>query len=103
MIALVVCVALVCVTAVVLQRGYVPPIEIVVPEEPPADSVESRMRERLLVTLKSGEAFAGVLWEADERVWVLRSAEAVTANSRPVPVDGELVLLTASIAYANKP
>lgn len=96
--ALIVCVAIVCVTVVVLQRGYVPPVAVVVP-----DGVESRMRERVLVTLASGEAFAGVLWEADERVWVLRSAEAVVAGQRSMPVDGELILLTASIAYANKP
>jgi hypothetical protein len=67
------------------------------------DLIESRMRERVVVTLTSGEAFAGVLWEADERAWVLRSAEALGPDKRPIPVDGELIFLTATIAYANKP
>lgn len=97
-------VAIVCVTVVVLQRGYVPPIEVaVVDDEPAASLLESRLRERVVVTLQSGEAFAGVLFEVDERVWVLRSAEALAANQRPVPVDGEVVVLTENIAYANKP
>lgn len=101
--AVVVCVALICVTLVILQRGYVPPIEVaIVDDEPALDTVASRMRERVLVTLHSGEAFSGVLWEADARAWVLRNAEAVTHNER-LPVDGEVVVLTANIAYANKP
>lgn len=101
-IALVVCVALVCVTVIVLQRGYVPPIEIAAPL---VDVVEERMRERVLVTLVTGEAFAGVLWEADARAWVLRDAVAVGAanDSTNVSVDGEVVLPAANIAFAQRP
>lgn len=104
-VAVVCCVLLVCVTVVVVNERRAPAIV----QEPVSDartepsSIESRLRERILVTLRSGEAFAGVLWEADDRVWVLRSAEAVNGNQRPVPVDGEVVVLTANVAYANKP
>lgn len=65
----------------------------------------SRLRMKVIVTLHSGEAFSGVLWEADERVWVLRNAEAVGIGERGsnVAVDGELVVLAENVAYAQRP
>jgi hypothetical protein len=68
-------------------------------------AVVSRLRHRLVVTLKSGDSFDGLLVEADERVWVLRSASAVGEgdNRTDLPIDGEIILMTADIAYAQKP
>lgn len=65
--------------------------------------LDQRLREQVVLTLKSGEAFRGVLFEADDKVWVLRSAEALGADTRPVSVDGELVIPATNVAYANKP
>ena len=75
------------------------------PAPEPVDSVSKRVRQRLIVTLKSGESFAGVVLEADERAWVLVSAVVVAgADDRTdLPVDGEIILMTADIAYAQKP
>jgi small nuclear ribonucleoprotein (snRNP)-like protein len=66
--------------------------------------VRHRMREKVIVTMKSGEAFMGVLTDADGRSFVLRDAKALTDSSaRPVPVDGELVLDRAQIDYMQRP
>jgi hypothetical protein len=66
--------------------------------------VRSRLRDELIVTMRTGEAFRGVLTEADGRSFVLRNAKALTdASPRPVPVDGELILDRAQIDYIQKP
>lgn len=63
------------------------------------------VRHRFIVTLRSGEAFDGVLWEAGRDVWVLRNATALHAgpDRSNVPLDGEVVLLVAEISYAQRP
>lgn len=67
--------------------------------------LKARLRRRVIVTSKSGEAFAGVLFEADGRAWVLREASAlgVARDRGNVGVDGELLLLVADIAYVQFP
>lgn len=67
--------------------------------------LRSRRRSRVLVTLKSGSAFDGVLFEAGRDVWVLRSAQAIGAGDRDtnVPVDGEVLIFTADIEFVQKP
>lgn len=63
-----------------------------------------RLRSRVIVTLKDGEAFDGVLFSADRTVWILRNAQAVGLgeNGTNAPVDGEVLVLTADIAFAQK-
>lgn len=67
--------------------------------------LEQRLRSRVIVTLHSGEAFEGVLFEADERVWVLREASAIGVGEKNanVAVDGEVVILAENVAYAQRP
>lgn len=67
--------------------------------------LRSRSRSRVLVTLKTGAAFDGVLFESDRRLWVLRSAQAIGAGDRDtnVPVDGEVLIFTADIEFVQKP
>lgn len=64
-----------------------------------------RLRSRVIVTLKSGQAFGGVLFEADEALWVLREATAIGAgeNGDNLGLDGELVIVARDIAYAQRP
>jgi len=65
-----------------------------------------RLLKNVIVTLKSGESFQGALWDRDRRAWVLRNAEQLTVvDSRPTAtaVDGEVVILTENIAYAQRP
>lgn len=66
--------------------------------------VRHRVREKVIVTMKSGEAFMGVLVDADGRSFILRDAKALTdASDRPVSVDGELVLDRTHIDYMQRP
>lgn len=67
--------------------------------------VSRRLRSRVLVTLKSGASFDGVLFSADRSVWVLRDAHALGAgdNGATVPVDGEVLIFVADVEYAQKP
>jgi small nuclear ribonucleoprotein (snRNP)-like protein len=67
--------------------------------------ITTRRRRRVLVTLKSGESFAGVLLEVDHQALVLRQAEAlgVGENRTNVAVDGEVVILRPDVAFIQLP
>lgn len=69
----------------------------------PRGPLRSRMRQEALVTLKAGPTFSGVLWEQDRRALVLRNAVQHTNEATGVPVDGELLLLWADVAYVQMP
>lgn len=64
--------------------------------------MRSRVRDRVVLTLKAGGAFSGVLFDADARSLVLRDAEVVSGSSQPVPVDGELLVARADVAYFQR-
>jgi small nuclear ribonucleoprotein (snRNP)-like protein len=65
----------------------------------------SRMRERVIVTLKSGESFAGVLFSHDNKALVLRETEALGVGEKRtnLVLDGELIVLLRDVAYIQKP
>ncbi len=70
-----------------------------------ARALKRRLRQRVIVTLKSGQSFEGVLFECDPQAWVLRDTSAIGVGEKNtnLPVDGEVVLLTAEIAFAQRP
>lgn len=70
------------------------------PVEPPGP-VERLVRASVLVTLKSGASFGGVLYEADEHGLVLRNAQAY--GKETVSVDGEVFVLLRDVDYIQKP
>lgn len=74
-------------------------------EPAPAIGIARLWRDRIVVTMKTGESFAGVLWEQTDRDLVLRGAEALGLgeNGAGLPVDGELLIFIADIAYVQKP
>lgn len=65
----------------------------------------SRFRERVMVTTKAGDTFDGVLYSADKTALVLRNTEAVGAgeNKTNLPIDGELIVLLADVAFIQRP
>lgn len=74
--------------------------------DPPWSVVlEERLRRRVIVTLRDGAAFGGVLFDADARAWVLRDAAAIGVGEHRsnLVVDGELVVLVDRIAYVQIP
>lgn len=65
----------------------------------------SRFRERVVVTSKDGAAFSGILYSADDKALVLRDASAVGAadDKSDIPLDGELIMLMADVAWIQRP
>lgn len=101
MIAACVVVAVVCVSALVGLRwrldASVPTVEVAA-----AGVLESKLRQTVLVTLKSGEAFRGVLFEHDAVSLLLRNVQLMSAATQTVTaVDGELVVLWENVSYVQ--
>lgn len=67
--------------------------------------LSTRLRERVIVTTKTGESFAGVLYSHDDKALVLREAQALGAGERAtdLPLDGELIVLLPDVAYIQRP
>jgi len=67
--------------------------------------LRERMCDKVVVTLKTGAAFGGVLFKADDRVLVLRDTQALGAgpSGDHVVVDGELLLSRADIDFMQRP
>lgn len=67
--------------------------------------LRSRLRERVIVTLKAGDSFAGVLYSSDSQTIALRAASAIGAGeqSTDLPLDGELLVLLADVAFIQRP
>lgn len=67
--------------------------------------ITSRLRERVIVTLKTGESFAGVLFSHDRGALVLRETEALGAaeDRSDVRLDGELIVLLPDVAFIQRP
>lgn len=66
--------------------------------------LSERISEKVILTLKQGQAFEGILWDADDKVWVLRSAEAIGAakGGASLPLDGEVLVLTGDILHVQR-
>ena len=69
-----------------------------------ASILSAAVRERVLVTLKSGEGFDGVLFRADRGSWELVQAKAFGVGDRgaDVPVNGALLIPAENVAYAQR-
>lgn len=61
--------------------------------------LKARLRRAVLVTLKNGASFRGVLMECDREALVLRNTEHVDGRGNPTPVDGELIVLLADVQF----
>jgi hypothetical protein len=59
----------------------------------------------VIVTVKSGDTFGGVLYSADDKALVLREAAALGAGERStdLPLDGEIIVLLPDVAYIQRP
>jgi hypothetical protein len=64
--------------------------------------VRRALRERFVVTLRTGESFDGLLVDADEKTFRLADAWAVDGKNR-VKVDGELFLPRTEVTYLQRP
>lgn len=64
--------------------------------------IRAHVRSRFVVTLKTGEAFEGLLDDADSSTLVLVDASAVAERGR-ARVDGHLFLARGDVAYMQIP
>jgi small nuclear ribonucleoprotein (snRNP)-like protein len=66
--------------------------------------LSERISEKVIITLKDGTAFEGVLWDADDRLWVLRNSEAIGAakGGGSLPLDGEVIVLSGEILHVQR-
>ena len=67
--------------------------------------LKERFCDKVVVTLKTGPAFEGVLFKADDRTVILRDTQALEAGPTggPVAVDGELILFRSDVNYLQRP
>lgn len=63
--------------------------------------VRKLIRERFLVSLRSGEAFEGLLLDADPSTLHLADVTLVREQSR-APVDGDLFVPRADVTYLQR-
>lgn len=63
-------------------------------------ALTKRQRESVIVTLKAGPTFSGILFEFDARSLVLINA---VEEQGQVSVDGELLLRWDDVAFVQKP
>ena len=63
------------------------------------------VKERVIVTLKTGEGFEGLLFWVDGKTWEMVEAKALGAGERgaDVPVNGTLLIPADNVAYCQKP
>lgn len=65
--------------------------------------VGHQLAERLVVSMKSGDGFAGLLIDHDARTLKLREAMGISKAGERAPVDGELLIPRAEVAYVQRP
>lgn len=67
--------------------------------------LNTRLRERVVVTTKTGQAFAGILYSADDKAIVLKQASAigVAEDKSDVDLDGEWIVLTSNVDWIQRP
>lgn len=65
-------------------------------------ALRTRMKRDVIVTLHSEQSFSGVLFERDTVCLVLRNAVHLQPQGQ-TPVDGELLVRWAEVAYVQLP
>ena len=67
--------------------------------------LSSRLRERFVVTTKTGVSFVGVLYSFDSTALVLKDALAVGAgeDKSDVPLDGEQLVPWDNVDFMQRP
>lgn len=89
----------VCVTVIVVAVLYRPrPAPLA-----PLTVLDERILDQVVVTLKSGSTFGGILYAEDQGAVVLAKAENIAADGKKTPADGEIVLLRETIDFIQRP
>lgn len=63
-----------------------------------------RLRKQVIATLKDGQSFAGILFDVDKELLVLRRAEMLGPGAgERTQVDGEVLILREELAFLQVP
>lgn len=91
--------------ALILAGALIGSVLLMRPPAPRDRLLRECLCDKVVVTLKSGSAFAGVLFAADDRVVLLRDTQALGAapSGDHVAVDGELILFRSDIDFLQRP
>lgn len=100
-VAMIAAAALVAVAHIFRPRSAPPALPM--PAERPVSVLDEYVLEPIVVTLKSGTSFAGVLYAEDAGAVVVCKAELLEQDGKRLPVDGEVVLLRAEIDFIQRP
>lgn len=97
--------AILCATAVALAVMFrrSPPAPPPPSPVPSPSVLDERMLDYVVLTLKSGTTFGGVLYVEDSGAVVLAKAEQYLPDGARVPADGEIIVLRADVDYIQRP
>ncbi len=57
------------------------------------------VKNKVIINMKSGNAFEGILWDQAGSLIVLRHARLLSPQSPPVDVDGEVIIERSDIEF----
>ena len=60
-----------------------------------------RLRRRVVLNLKTGNAIAGVLFDTAGTLLILRDAELLVADQAPTKIDGEALVELDEVEFAQ--
>lgn len=91
--------------ALILAAGAIAVALLVTRAPKPESLLDGLSREKVVVTLKSGATFSGVLYQFDQRALILHNTQALGAGARGdhLPVDGELFVFLSDVDYLQRP
>jgi small nuclear ribonucleoprotein (snRNP)-like protein len=94
---------LLCATVVELALLLRPRPQPVVEHRPVPSILDERLLTDVVVTLKSGSSFAGVLYAEDSGALVICKAQQLFADGSRVSADGEVVVLRGDVDFIQRP
>jgi hypothetical protein len=56
-------------------------------------------RRKVVVNTKDDRALRGFLWERNREYLLLKNAELVEGDARPIPMDGEVIIYARDVSF----
>lgn len=64
--------------------------------------IRQYLRDRFVITTKSGETWSAILLDADQNTLILADVEAVAPDGSATKADGQVFLPRADVAYMQR-
>jgi hypothetical protein len=56
-------------------------------------------RRKVIVNTKDDRALRGLLWERNHEYLLLKSAELLEGDARPIPMDGDVIIYKSDVSW----